>query len=213
VQRRRLLPLLRVEIPIARAHCEPIGFSIRWSHAQVDRHVQIRNHALHEDELLVVLLPKPQHVRCDDIEKTTHHGRYAVEVTRPARAAEFAAERRQLHAHSLIEAKRIDLFGFGNEQQIDVAGSRHERGIVDERAWVGGEVLVRTELRGIDEDAHYNARRRTRGQRRQAEMPGMQIAHRRRERHAVAHCPPGSDGLPNRAHGVHRAHAAFRWQT
>ena len=93
VQRRRLAALGRIEITIARAHREPVGLAVRRRHAQLHGQTQIRDHALHQHELLIVLLAQEQHVGRHDVQQPADDRRDAVEVPRPARAAELAAQR------------------------------------------------------------------------------------------------------------------------
>ena len=146
-QRRDAAPALAalggIEIAIARAHREPVGLAQRRPHAQLHGHAQVRDHALHQHELLIVLLPEEQHVGRHDVQQPANDRRDAVEVPRPAGAAQLAAQRRQLHAHGLLEAERIDLRGVRHEQQVDVAGSRDQRFVGRERARIRREVLAR----------------------------------------------------------------------
>ena len=109
--------------------------------------------------------------------------RDAVEMPRPARAAELAAQRRQLHAHGLFETERIDLGRIAaRTASRPLPAAATSASSSRERARVRREILARAELRGIHEDAHDDAVRRSARELDEAHVPGMQIAHRRNER-------------------------------
>ena len=158
MQRGRLRALRRVEIAVARAHRETVRLraaSRRLARATGKRKSSIMRSQ--QDDLLVVLLPEHEHVGRHDVQQPAHDRRDAVEMARPARAAELAAQRRQRDAHGVLETERVDLAHVGHEQQVDGAGRGETRGVVGERARISGEVFARSELRRIDEDARDDA--------------------------------------------------------
>ena len=183
---------------------EAVGFAQSGAHQQPHGQPEVGNHSLHELELLIVLLAEDEHVGRHDVQQPGDHAGNAVEMSRPARTIELAAQCRQLDGHGVLEPERIDLLHARNEQQVGGAGGRKPAEVLLERAGIGCEVLVRTELRGIDEDAHHHALRRARRKLGEARVTGVEVAHRRHERNRLVRGPPAADGFTNvgnRAHG------------
>ena len=203
MQRGRLLPLGRVEITIARAHREPVGLAQRRPHAQLDRHAQVRDHALHQHELLIVLLPEEQHVGRHDVQQPADDRRDAVEVPRPAGAAQLAAQRRQLHSHCLLE-RRTDRSPprpartAGRRCRPPRSAPRRRRACAGTRAKssLGPNCVGLTKMLMTTRRAACGAERG------EAHVPRVQIAHRRRERDRLAGRAPRRDGGADRADGV-----------
>ena len=83
------------------------------------------------------------------------------------------------------EACRIDRLDGRREDGV-AAGRGEKRDVGLERARIGGKILVRRELRRIDEDRHHDAVGLLPGQRHQRDMAGVQRAHGRRQRDRLA---------------------------
>ena len=144
-----------------------------------------RDHALDDDELLVVLEAKHDDVGGYDVEQTTHDRSHAVEMARPARTAKFAAKRRHRHPHGLVGAERIDLALVGHEHRIDRSGRAEHREILVERTRIRFEVFACAELGGIDEDRRDDDIGLGASQPGKAQVPIVQIPHRRHESDAL----------------------------
>src|SRR5439155_24593118 len=99
-----------------------------------------------------------------------------------------------------LVAPRIQLFGARDEQDVD-AGVLRDACVALLIARVAGEVLVRSELGGIDEDARDDGVAFTTRRLQQRDVPRVQRAHRRDEADdAVA---ADAAQLHDRAHGLH----------
>jgi hypothetical protein len=128
-------------------------------------------------------LPKERDLRLDDIEQLEDDGGDAAEMT----GAEFAIE-------NILDSRRLDdvflrlrvKIGFGRcKQHIDAGGSQLVAiGLEGARIFV--EILVRAELQAIDENAERPPCRRGPGLLHQADVAGVQVAHRRDENDAAA---------------------------
>jgi hypothetical protein len=194
------------QISIARAHREAIGLARRGRADDLDRHAQIDRGAPDDQELLVVLLAEHRDVRLHDVEQLRDDRSDAHEVTGPERAAQDVLEHRHMDARGRLLSARIDVGDFGREQQIDVQRIQHTP-VVSGRARVSGEILVRTELQRIDEDADDHALRQLRRTADETAVAGVQVAHRRHERDALAVAPPGGHEraqFTRSGYGVHR---------
>jgi hypothetical protein len=86
----------------------------------------------------------------------------------------------------------------------EVDGQGCKRGEVGgEGARIAAEILVRRELRGVDEDRDHGAPRPAPRRLHQREVAGMQRAHGRNQRDPLARRPPLHDGAAQRRHRAH----------
>ena len=90
------------------------------------------------------------------------------------------------------EARRIHRLDRRRPDQVD-AGFRQSRRVGIECARIAREVLVRGELRGIDEDRDHHAPRAPARQPDQRQVALMQRAHGRHERDVLARVAPARE--------------------
>ena len=128
----------------------PSSAANRFARHDLDRQVELLHHAAHELQLLAVLLAEHGVVGLHQIEELQHDRAYAVEKARTERAVELVADRRRLHAVDL--RRRIHVVLVRREQYVDPF-ALELRTVGFERSRVAIEVLVRTELQPVDEDA------------------------------------------------------------
>ena len=139
-----------VEVDVARAHGESVGFA--HDRARFDAHVEVEvaHEAADDGDLMRILLPEIGGVRAHDAEQFRDDGRDAVEVVRSAgRAVEHLGDAGNVDAGS--EAVGIDLGCFRGEEDVD-ARLFCARGVVLLIARVAAEVFVRAELGRVDEE-------------------------------------------------------------
>ena len=71
----------------------PSGLADGRHRDDVDRQVEVADHAPDAGELLRVLLAEKRDVGAGEVQQLAHDGQHAVEVARPARALEHVAQR------------------------------------------------------------------------------------------------------------------------
>jgi len=103
--------------------------------------------------LLAVLLPEIGPGRLDEVEQGRHARGHATEVSGPRRALEHFPKPADVHARN--RTVWVHLLDARQEGHIDAERFEHRQigGLV---ARVFRVVLVRCELGGVDEDAHYD---------------------------------------------------------
>jgi hypothetical protein len=152
-----------------------------------------------DEELLVVLLSEHGQCRLHHVEELEHHRCHAAKVARPVRAAEVLGDRRRLDEELLGD--RIELALVRREHHVD-AERLELREVGSDRARVAVEILGRTELQAVHEDAHHHASAFGPGDTDQVQMSLVQIAHGRDERDAAF----GGQVRTQRTHGGDHFH-------
>ncbi len=142
-------PLLVAQVRVAARHRDPVGLAHERAAAYVDGQVQVRRHLPDHRELLVVLAAEERGRRADDREQLRDDGRHPVEVHRAGRAAEPLGEPVDVHGRQR-RTVRVHLLDRRHEQHVDTLGLGRRR-VALEVTRVRGEVLVRPELRRVDE--------------------------------------------------------------
>ena len=171
----------------------------RRADSHVDGQAQVRDHPLHQHELLIVLLAEA---------RGRPASRCSAAGKRPSRRRRNgpAGSRRQssrLSARQLRCARRArgrtgrSRPRSGTNSRSTVPAEPRRALSSAQRARVRGEVLARPELRRIDEDAHDDAVAPPARERREAHVARVQIAHRRHERDALARRAPAAHGGAN----------------
>jgi hypothetical protein len=211
VDRRRQRPLRRRQVLIAGAHREPVGIAYRGRADDFHRHAQVRDHAADDGQLLKVLLAEHRDVRLHDVEQLRHHGADALEKPRAKFALQDARQSRHLDARGALGAVGIDLAHFGAEHEV-AAGSGQHAGVLERRARIVREVLVRPELHRIHENAGDEALAVAACRIDETHVSGVQVAHGRDEGHPQALPAPGPHVLANRADRGYGVHGCCRGQ-
>ncbi len=147
--------------------------------------------------LLKIFRAKNSHGRKDDVEQLRHDGRHPAKMRRTR--SSLHTERKLLLGDISAELRRVHLAVRREKQDIDF-GLGAEFSIAIKVAWILGYIFGRGKLGGIDVHADHHLAAVAGGFPRalnQADMAGMEIAHRRHERDRRA-C-----GLPLPAEALH----------
>ncbi len=135
---------------------QPVG--LPYGRAALNRHRQgkVGHHAAKDDQLLPVLLPQQEAIGLYQGQQPADHRRHSLEMPRPTWAAEALEEvGRWAHVGDRpIAARKKFLRGRG-EKSIGTGGLRQGR-IGSQVAGIAIEILARTKLQQIDEDAEQN---------------------------------------------------------
>ncbi len=158
---------------------------------------------MHQRGLLDVLLPEDRHVGLHDVEELGHDREDAGEVPRTHRAFPPRGERARRHRH--VTSAGVHLVHRRHEEEIHAArlGLRRVAGNV---ARIAIEVLPRSELERIDEDAHHHALGASARLVDEPKVSFVKKAHGGHERHAIAGLPARRDRLTERGDPLDRAH-------
>lgn len=119
----------------------------------LDRHVEVPDHAMNEGELLEVLFTKDREVGLEDIKELQDNGEDAVKVSRSGLSAKVFGEegfRDENRVIGLVES----LF-FGDEGDIDTLGFAQGK-VIFQGPGIIGEVCRAVELDGVDEDRDHD---------------------------------------------------------
>jgi len=193
------------EVLVARAQRETVGLAHGGRADDLDRQTQIGSEPADDRELLIVLLAEHRDVGLNDVEQLRHDRGDAFEVPGTELAAQNLRKPRHLHARRVLVARRVDLRDVGHEHEIAARGLEHAL-VLARRTRVMREVLVRSELHRIDEDARDEAVSAAPRDLHETEMTRVEIPHRGDEGDAFARTPPCAHALSNRrdrGHGVH----------
>ena len=160
----------------------------------LQREVQVADHALDDGGLLPVLRAEHRDVGQDDVEELGNDSSHAAKVSRTRTTFHLA---RQLflddpRAEPIAVAGRIHL-GIGRDENDVHARLTAEQGVLPQVARVFAEIFLRPELRRIDVDTHDDAALRPDELPRaadEAEVAFVQIAHRRDKADAPAFALP-----------------------
>ncbi len=151
-----------------------------------DAKLQVLRHPPDHRELLEILLAEDRDVGANGAEQLGHHGGDAVEMPGPSLPVPAIAQ--ALDADRRGETRRIHVLSLGQPQQVATRLLQH-LGVLLLLPRVAVEVLVRPELQRIDENGGDNPIRAAPRFLDQGDVPGMQRAHGRNERQALAAGP------------------------
>ena len=150
-QNDRVFPLFCCQVTVAGTQGQAIGLANNGDHFNFDGDIEIVDHLLNDANLLGVLLTEETDVGLGHVEQLQYDGGDPLEVAGPGGAFHFLFE--FLHADIRLEPGRIDLRLLRNENQID-SFTPAEREILFQRPRISAEILVRTELRRVDENSY-----------------------------------------------------------
>src|SRR4029453_11520741 len=165
----------------------------------LDRDVEVAHEVLDDEELLVVLLAEDRHVGGALQQELGDHRCDAVEMVGPVCSAEVLGQ--IADAYFAAEASGIHLRRIGREHEVR-SGSAELLDVPGLVAWIGVEVLARTELDRVHEDRDHDAICLALGERYQREMPGVKRAHGGYERNALAGLAPRGEMRPQIGDGA-----------
>mmetsp|Transcript_28885 Transcript_28885/g.49617 ORF Transcript_28885/g.49617 Transcript_28885/m.49617 type:complete len:244 (-) Transcript_28885:376-1107(-) len=111
----------RMEICIARAHCQTIRFSYCGAHGHDDGHVQITHHALNQNALRDILLPKECIRGLNDVEELADYRGDASKEIRSCQTFADVAEIGRLHVAQT--AARVHVRLSGSKHTIHTQGA------------------------------------------------------------------------------------------
>ncbi len=188
-------PVGRAQIAVARRQGEAVRLADRRHADDLGRDVEIAGHPPDHLQLLEVLLAEIGPLALRLVEQLGDDRGDAFEMAGTADATEMVGEAGDLDLGG--EARRIDLRGRRCEDQID-AGQLQQRHIARLVAWIGAEILMRAELRRVDEDGGDDAGAGLPCHRRQGQMPAVQRTH---GRHQADQFAGGAEGFDARAQG------------
>src|SRR4029450_4348082 len=115
-------------------------------------------------------------MRHDQVEELQHHRRDAAKVSRPVLAFEYVLKVRRLDEEGL----RLGVDFLFVRRKYDVhPGLFQPLAVFLQRAGVAFEILARTKLQPVHEDAYYGARRMRLRESDVLDMSVVQMAHRR----------------------------------
>ena len=195
VEDRGCAPLLWAQVLIPRAKGQPVTFPDRGYRGDPDRHVEISDHALDHGKLLDILFAEVGHVGLDDVEELQHDGGHAPEMARPERPAQVPALRTDIHIHALLLGMHVA--NARGEHQISLMSLRKLQ-VLLQAARIELEVLVGTELQGIDEDTDDPVRALESCLIDQLAVSSMQRAHGGNEADAMVGVPSAVQTLSER---------------
>ncbi len=205
MQPRRNETFTGIEIGVARAERQTVGFAHRGDAHDLDRHAQVAYHASDHYQLLVVLLAEHRHVRLHGIQQPHDHGGDTGEMHRPERPAQDLRQPRDLHPRAGLQPARIQFRRRRHEQHIQPL-CLELRPILLQGTRIVLEILAGAELRGIDEDAGDRACAVARRFLYQAQMPRVYVAHGGHQRHAPPILVGTSGGGTHACYGVDDLH-------
>jgi hypothetical protein len=197
VHDQRLGAFLGAHVAVARRHREPVGLAHRRHAHDLERHGEVAHHALDDLELLVVLFAEVGAVGHRHQQELTHHRGDPLEMAGPQRTAQSVGDARDGHSRELLTGihlvlgRREDDAALRGAQLVEVA-------LLVAR--IGGEILLRAELRRIDEDARHRNVAAIERALHQADMAFMQRAHRRHQPDGAARLPEAGDGTAQVRH-------------
>ena len=183
---RRLGPFVGRKIGVPRAHGQPVRFPDNGRAHDLDREMEIANHAPDDGELLKVLFTKYGEIGLDDEEELCHHRAHAAEMVRPAGTAKPSGKAGFLDGHRSVRI--INRGDFRKENEIRPLGVASCQ-IRFDRARICAQIFVGSELRRVHEDTDHDATLipdPAPGQTDQRKMPLVEGTHRGNERHLTS---------------------------
>ena len=170
------LPLCRIEVAVAGTHGEAVGFAHGGAGDDPDRHLEIRNHAPDDDELLIVLFSKNGVIGPDQIKEHSDDGGNAPEEGGAGLPTQDLIDVGDLDPGDGVEPVGVEVTGVRKEEEV--RADRLEFGdVIFQGAGIGLKVFPGAELEGIDEDADDGERGELSGLRNEGDMTGMEVAH------------------------------------
>src|SRR5437667_360804 len=105
MQNQCLLPLLRIEIGIPRAHGQPIHLAHNRTSRNLHRQIQISHHAPDDRHLRRILLPEERNIGLDHMKQLRHNRGDTAKVSRPRTPVQLPAK--LLHRNPGDRARRL----------------------------------------------------------------------------------------------------------
>jgi hypothetical protein len=136
--------------------------------------------------LLVVLLSKQGHLRLDDVEEFEDDGCDAAEVAWAEFTIKLPLNLRRIDV--VLLRLRVEVSLRGSKQQVDT-GRGELVAIGLKRAWIAVEIVSRSELETIHENACHDGVAVSASVGHQGNVAGMQIAHGRHKSDTTALLP------------------------
>src|SRR5207302_8959072 len=143
-----------LQIGVARRQRESVQLAHRRGDIDLEREVQVVDHAADEHRLLEVLAAEHGDVGLHQVKQLGHHGQHAGEVAGTGRALEAVGHRTGVEAYPRIGG--VHRIGVGEKQALDAALGG-ELLVPLDVARIGREVFSRPELERIHENAHHDA--------------------------------------------------------
>ena len=190
------------------AQGEPVVGAHRFAGDDLDRQVELQDHSAHDLQLLAVLFPEYRDIGLDEIEQLQDDRAHAVEETGSECAVELVGDQRRLHTVGL--GRRIHVVLVRREQDVD-ALALETCAVRVEAPRVAVEILVRTELQPIDEDARDDAVAVTARDAHQRQVALVEIAHRRHECDAAGAGEPLAQRIGRLDHFHRGSPCGARW--
>ena len=172
------LPLRGREIGVPGAQGQSVGLANERAGHDLDIEVEIGGHPLDDEDLLGILGSEKGEIGGNDVKKLEDDRRHAPKVPWPGPAAEPVLQALDLDGGPV--ARRVDLAGVGIEETIDAHVLQIGR-VLLEVPGILLEVLVRSELGRVDEDADDGDIGPGLRSPDEAEMALVEIAHGRNE--------------------------------
>src|SRR5712692_1576979 len=188
--------LVGVQVHVARAQGEPIPLPHGGHDANIHAQVEVAYEALDDSHLLRVLLAEVSPVRLDGREQLGDDSGHALEVPGPGRSLERLGHAADMDARA--RAARIHDLGRGMVDRVHVGLGKQSR-IAVQVARIALEVLTWSELNWVDEGAGDDdvvLPSRGAGQ---AQVAGVQGAHRGHEADRPALAAPPARRIEHRA--------------
>ena len=178
-QSERIRTFFRAEVAVPRAECEAIRIPHNGACNHHERKVQIAHHLSDDGYLRRILLAEVGTVGLNDVEELCHHGRDSDKVPWTRCSIEPRGYRTWIDGSLSLQpvCARIHLVGRRGKEKRN-AFALQLLAVVVEGARIPGQVLVRPELKRVDEDARRRddavLAPRLSDQRK---MPGMERSH------------------------------------
>jgi len=147
--------------------------------------------------LLVILITKDGGVRLHLVEQFQHHCRHSAKMPGPEASAQIVGQTGHLDLGHGLGIRRVHFVYARHEQEVGPRITQFLR-IGFRRSRIDAEILRRTELQRIDEDADDNAPRPPPRFRHQRQMARVEIAHGRHQSDRVTVMTPRPDSLTQR---------------
>ena len=157
----------------------PSGSRTVGTIAELDRPVEVPEHAPHQRHLLDVLLPEADDVGLGQVEQLGDDGEHAGEMARSRRTLPSLRRLRRPRRGSRRRAGTSLSTDGTNSRSTPRAGD--ERPVPGQVARIAIQVFGGTELKRVDEDAQDDGVRAAARLVHEREMPLVQMAHRRHE--------------------------------
>src|SRR5262249_9667760 len=160
---------------------QSVGLTYGGYAANFDRDIEVANHAPNDQKLLKVFLPEHGEIRSDDVEELQDDGSHAPKMSRPAFT--FQCLRDAWHLDVGLECSRRVNRKSGRSKDRTCATLCTPRVVGFRCPGVASEILLGSELGGIDEDRNHDEVRVSARRLNQLYVAVVQGPHRRNKAH------------------------------